>query len=203
MAESAPAVVGQAEPRVDGRALVTGAPVYAGDFSMPGMLHARILRSHHAHARIRSIDATRARQLPGVQAVLTHHDVPGIKHSTAGQPWPELSPYDCRILDEKVRYVGDWVALIAAETPQQAEAALALIDVAYEVLPAVLDPRQAMIPGAPQIHEADHHPAPDGGGIADASRNLVAHWDFELGDVDAAMNDSGADRLQGPMRPWE
>lgn len=189
MPETAHAVVGHGEPRVDGRALVTGAPVYTSDFSMPGMLHARILRSPHAHARIHGIKIEAARALPGVHAVLTHHDVPGIYYSTAGQPWPETSPYDNRILDEKVRYVGDWVAFVAAETLQQTDAALAAIEVDYEVLPAVFDAGQAMAPDAPQIHEADPHPAPGLGAIADPRRNLVAHWGFDLGNVEAAFAD--------------
>ncbi len=180
-------VVAQREPRVDGRALVTGAPVYTVDFSMPGMLHGRILRSPHAHARIRAIDAAKARAMSGVHAVLTHEDVPGIHYATAGQPWPEVSPYDNRILDDRVRYVGDWVAFVAAETLEQADAALQTVEVDYELLPAVLDARQAMEPGAPQIHEQDPHPAPELGAIADPRRNLVAHWEFTIGDVDQAL----------------
>src|SRR5581483_12109889 len=109
-------VVGRRERRVDARPLVTGAPVYASEFEQPQMLHACILHSPHAHAHIRHIDTGKALALPGVRAVLTHENVPHVAHTTAGQPYPELSPYDMYVLDSHVRYVGDWVAFIAAET---------------------------------------------------------------------------------------
>src|SRR5437870_2945528 len=136
-------VVGQKERRVDARPLVTGAPVYAAEFEQPNMLHACILHSTHAHANIRSIDTSKALALPGVYAILTHKDLPRVPHSTAGQPYPEPSPYDAYLLDKRVRYVGDWVAFVAAETPAIAEEALALIEVDYEALPAVFDPLEA------------------------------------------------------------
>ncbi|HEU5370293.1 MAG TPA: hypothetical protein VFU69_17605, partial [Ktedonobacterales bacterium] len=103
-------VVGRAARRVDARPLVAGAPVYAAEFEMPNMLYGRILHSPHAHANILHIDASRALALPGVRAVLTWRDVPRVPHTTAGQPYPELSPYDMYLLDNRVRYVGDWVA---------------------------------------------------------------------------------------------
>src|SRR5947208_6479279 len=133
-------VVGQKERRVDARPLATGAPVYAAEFEQPNMLHARILHSPHAHASIRHIDKSKALVLPGVYAVLTYEDLPRVAHSTAGQPYPELSPYDTYLLDNRVRYGGDWVAFVAAETPAIAEEALGLIAVAYELLPAAVDP---------------------------------------------------------------
>src|SRR5712692_3104985 len=148
-------VVGQKERRVDARPLVTGAPVYAAEFEQHNMLHARILHSPHAHANIRSIDKSKALALPGVRAVLTHEDLPRVAHSTAGQPYPEPSPYDAYLLDSRVRYVGDWVAFVAAETSAIAEEALGLIEVEYEILPAVFDPLQALQDGAPQLHEPD------------------------------------------------
>ncbi|MHB8620339.1 MAG: xanthine dehydrogenase family protein molybdopterin-binding subunit, partial [Chloroflexota bacterium] len=144
------------------------------------MLHARIVRSPHAHARIRGVNAVAALSLPGVWAVLTHADLPPIRHSTAGQPWPETSPYDARVLDEKVRYVGDWVAFVAAETPELAEQAAELVEVDYEVLPAVFDLAEATRPGAPRLHEIDPHPQPEVGGIYDASRNLAAHGEIAV-----------------------
>src|SRR5260370_36286521 len=110
-------VVGQNERRVDARPLVTGAPAYAAEFEQPNMLHARILHSPHAHANIRRIDKSKSLALPGVRAVLTHEDLPRGAHSTAGQPYPESSPYDAYVLDSRVRYVGDWVAFVAAGTP--------------------------------------------------------------------------------------
>src|SRR5690348_4285539 len=168
-------VVGRAERRVDARPLVAGAPVYAADFEMPNMLYGRILHSPHAHANILNIDASKALALPGVRAVLTWRDVPRVPHTTAGQAYPELSPYDMYLLDNRVRYVGDWVAFVAAETAEQAEEALGLIDVTYEVLPAVFDPLEAMRDGAPQLHEPDTtHPnfGTHNGDIYDASHNI-------------------------------
>ncbi len=184
------AVVGRAERRVDARPLVTGAPVYASDFEMPDMLYGRVLHSPHAHANILHIDASRALALPGVHAVLTWRDVPRVRHTTAGQPYPEPSPYDMYLLDHRVRYVGDWVAFVAAETPELAEEALGLIDVSYEVLPAVFDPLEAMQDGAPQLHEPDtHHPnyGTHNGEIYDARHNIAAHELLERGDFEAAM----------------
>ena len=184
-------VVGQKERRVDARPLVTGAPVYAAEFEQPNMLHARILHSPHAHANIRSIDKSKALALPGVYAVLTYEDLPRVAHSTAGQPYPEPSPYDTYLLDNHVRYVGDWVAFVAAETLAIAEEALGLLDVDYEVLPAVFDPLEAMREGAPQLHEPDTTHPNSGkhfGDIYDASHNIAAHEEIAHGDFSAAMS---------------
>lgn len=186
-------VVGQRERRVDARPLVTGAPVYASEFEQPHMLHARILHSPHAHALIRDIDTSKALALPGVYAVLTHKDVPRVAHSTAGQPYPEPSPYDMYLLDDHVRYVGDWVAFVAAETPAIAAQALDLVAVEYEVLPAVFDPLEALQEWAPQIHEPDHTHPNHGkrlGDIYDATRNLAAHEVITHGDFEAAMREA-------------
>src|SRR5262245_29526784 len=101
--------VGHRAKRVDGPGLVTGRSQFTDDFELRGMLHAAILWSPHAHARIVSIDATRARALPGVACVLTHEDVPRVPYTTAGQNHPEPSPYDTFLLDRKVRYIGDRV----------------------------------------------------------------------------------------------
>ena len=187
-------VVGQKERRVDARPLVTGAPVYAAEFEQPNMLHALILHSPLAHANIRHIDTSKALALPGVYAVLTHEHVPRVPHSTAGQPYPEPSPYDAYLLDNRVRYVGDWVAFVAAETPAIAQEALGLIEVEYEPLPAVFDPLEAMRNGAPRLHEPDTtHPNTGknvGGNIYDAAHNIAAHEVIERGDFDAAMREA-------------
>jgi len=186
-------VVGQKERRVDARPLVTGAPVYASEFEQPNMLHARILHSPHAHATIRSIDKSAALALPGVAAVLTHEDLPRVAHTTAGQPYPELSPYDAYLLDSRLRYVGDWVAFVAAETPTIAEEALSLIRVEYDILPAVFDPLEAIRDDAPQLHEPDTtHPNAGQrfGDIYDASHNLAAHEEINYGDFAAAMREA-------------
>src|SRR5258708_20635721 len=186
-------VVGQKQRRVDARRVVPVAPVYAAEFDQPSMLHARILHSLHAHANIVSIDKSKALALPGIYAVLTHEDVPRVAHSTAGQPYPEPSPYDAYLLDKRSRYVGDWVAFVAAETPAIAEEALNLIDVTYEVLPAVFDALEAMGEGAPQLHEPDlTHPSSGKkfGDIYDAQHNLAAHEEITHGNFAAAMQEA-------------
>ena len=107
-------VVGRRVRKVDGVKLVTGKTAFTDDIDLPGMLIGKILGSPHPHARIRRIDTSRAKALPGVHAVLTYQDVPRVPHTTAGQAWPEPSPYDTYLLDSKVRFVGDRVAAVAA-----------------------------------------------------------------------------------------
>jgi putative selenate reductase molybdopterin-binding subunit len=174
--------VGHSLAKVDGDRLVRGRPVYTDDVHPEGMAYGRILASPHAHARILSIDASEALALPGVLCVLTHADVPRVAHTTAGQSYPEPSPYDAFLLDRKVRFVGDRVALVAAETPEAATAALLKIDVQYEVLPAVFDAHAALQPGAPIIHDET-----DCTGVFDPQRNLAARMQFETGDVAAGL----------------
>ncbi len=181
-AASRHAVVGHSFHKTDGVKLVTGRPAFTDDVYLPGMLIGKILPSPHAHARIKHIDASKARALPGVHAVLTYKDVPRVAHTTAGQSWPEPSPYDTYLLDSKVRFVGDRVAAVAAETREIAEAALRLIKVDYEVLPAVLDMKEATKPGAPVIHDE-----PDSTAIHDAGRNVAAYIKKDLGNVDAGF----------------
>jgi putative selenate reductase molybdopterin-binding subunit len=173
------AVVGQNLRKVDGNKLVTGGPAFTDDIHLPGMLYGKILPSPHAHARIRHIDVSKARALPGVHAVLTYKDVPRVPHTTAGQAWPEPSPYDTYLLDSKVRFVGDRVAAVAAESRAIAEQALKLIEVDYQVLPAVLDMEQAMEPGVPVIHDE-----PDSTRIYDRERNIAGYILREIGSVE-------------------
>ena len=130
--------VGQAIPRVDGRERVTGAARYTYDIQLPGMIYGAILRSPHAHARIKRLDIAAAAALPGVRAVLCAENAPGINW------YGKVS----RLFDTTLRFVGDEVAAVAADSLEIALAALALITVEYEVLPAVLDPEAAMQPGA-------------------------------------------------------
>ncbi len=178
-------VVGKPERKVDGVKLATGRPAFTDDIELRGMLYAKLLLSPHAHARIMKIDASKARALPGVHAVLTHQDVARVIYTTAGQSWPEPGPHDQVSLDNKVRFVGDRVAAVAAESLAIAQKAVELIEVDYELLPAVLDPAQAMIPGAPVIHDES-----DAWGIHDAKRNLAAHIEAALGDVDRGFAES-------------
>jgi CO/xanthine dehydrogenase Mo-binding subunit len=135
-------VVGRAQPRVEGAEKVTGRAQYSYDIRLPGQLYARILRSPHPHARIRSIDATQAEALPGVHAVLTSANA------------PEISWYkeESRLFDTTLRFVGDEVAAVAAESEEIAEDALRLIQVEYEPLPFVLDMEEALKVEAPKIH---------------------------------------------------
>ncbi|PYQ00798.1 MAG: hypothetical protein DMF83_27260, partial [Acidobacteria bacterium] len=170
--------VGKPERRVDSVKLATGRGTFVDDIALPGLLFARILHSPHAHARITRIDASQARAIPGVACVLTHHDVPRVAYTTAGQGWPEPSPYDAFMLDEKVRFVGDRVAVVAADDPELAQRACDAIKVDYQVLPAVLDPERAMVRGAPVIHDE-----PDATGIKDPARNLAAEIAAQVGDV--------------------
>ena len=173
--------VGKPEIKVDAVKLVQGKPAFAGDFESRGMLIAKVLHSPYAHARIKRIDATKARELPGVAAVLTWQDIPRVVYSTAGQSDPIPGPLDSFSLDNKVRFVGDRVAFVAAESEAIANKALELIDVEYEQLPAVLDPAQAMLPNAPRIHdEPEYVQFAD----SDPSRNLAAQIHIDIGDVE-------------------
>ncbi len=170
-------VVGQPQVKVDAVKLIKGRPVFTDDIKMEGMLYGALLTSPHAHARIVEIDTSRAIALEGVHAVLTHKDVPRVKYATGGQSYPNPPPLDQVSLDNKVRHVGDRVAIVAAETPAIAQRALRLIKVEYEILPHVLDPEEAMKDGAPIVHDE-----PDTEGIYDAERNIVHHIQAEGGD---------------------
>jgi len=175
-------ILGKPEVKIDARKLAQGRPVFTDDLHLDGMLYGALLTSPHAHARIRNIDASRARALPGVHAVLTYKDIPRVKYASGGQSYPQPLPYDQVSLDDKVRHVGDRVAIVAAETPEIAQRALELIEVDYEVLPAVVDPERAMQDGAPVIHDE-----PDTEGIYDAQHNVVHHIAAEVGDVEQAF----------------
>jgi putative selenate reductase molybdopterin-binding subunit len=179
-------VVGKPEIKVDGIKLVKGNPAFVDDIELRGMLIAKVLRSPHAHARILDIDDSRARALPGVVDVIHYKNIPRVLHATGGQSWPNPYPWDQVTFDNKVRHVGDRVAAVAAETEEIAEEALKLIDVTYEVLPFIIDERDAMKPGAPVIHDELDSP-----GIHDASRNLVHHIKGSTpGDIEAAFTAS-------------
>jgi xanthine dehydrogenase molybdenum-binding subunit len=150
-------IVGQSPRRVDGLDKVTGAARYAADFARPGMLYGKIKRSPHAHARVVKVDPSRAYALPGVKLVLTVDNVPRVLHAGAPPPRNLNLAQDQYILDHVVRFVGDGVAAVAAVSEEIAEEALDLIDVEYELLPAVFDPEPAMLPGAPSLHGTDQN----------------------------------------------
>ena len=183
-------VVGKPLPKVDAPKLAQGKAAFVADFDRPGMLYGKILHSPHAHARIKDIDASKAEALPGVHAVLTYKNVPRVVYSTAGQSYPIPGPLDYVSFDNKVRYVGDRVAAVAAESPEIAEEALELIEVDYEVLEPVLTIDEAMTENAPVIHDQDDYVD---FGESDASKNKVAEVRLELGDVEATMEE--ADRI--------
>ncbi|MEN6410152.1 MAG: molybdopterin cofactor-binding domain-containing protein [Anaerolineaceae bacterium] len=173
--------VGKPEIKVDAVKLVQGKPAFAADIEMRGMLVAKVLHSPVAHARIKSIDASKARALPGVAAVLTYKDIPRVVWSTAGQSDPIPGPLDMFSLDNKVRFVGDRVAFVAAETAEIAYKALSLIEVEYEELPAILDSAEAMKPGAAILHE---EPEYKNFADSDPSKNLAAHIHIDIGDIE-------------------
>ena len=178
-------VVGKSERKVDGIALVTGKPKFVADLDLPATLHVKILGSPHAHARIIEIDTSKAEALPGVACVLTHKNTPPARYTTAGQGYPEPSPYDTRMFDTKVRFVGDRVAAVAAETDASALKALKLVKVRYEELPPVLSIDEALVNGAPIIHDES-----DATGIYDASRNTAADIDITAGDFTQGFAES-------------
>jgi len=173
--------LGKPEIKVDALKLAQGKPAFTADFEMRGMLYAKVLRSPLAHARIKRVDASRSRALPGVAAVLTWQDLPRVAYSTAGQSHPIPGPLDTFSLDNKVRFVGDRVAFVAAESEEIAEKALQLIEVEYEPLPAILDPAQAMQPNAVRIHDEAEYV---NFGDSDPARNLAAHIHIDIGDVE-------------------
>ncbi len=173
------AVVGQSEIRVDGRALVGGQPVFVDDAATDAKtLHLALLWSPHAHARIRSIDTTAAADVPGVELILDHRNTPDKRYTTAGQGYPEPSPYDARMFDTKVRFVGDRVACVAADTVAVAQQAAELIEVEYEILDAVLTIDAAIAEGAPVIHDET-----DALDVWNQDRNVAAHMVGAAGDV--------------------
>jgi len=169
-------VVGQAHRKVDGLAKATGQALYADDISLPGMLHAKTLRSPHPHARIRSIDTSKAEALSGVRAVITGQDLP-IRYGVI--PW---TPDENALAVERVRFIGDEVAAVAAIDEETANEALELIEVDYELLPAYMDPRESLaaaeeLPG-PSIHDTKK------------KNNISKHVELEFGDIEEALEGS-------------
>ncbi|MGD2161814.1 MAG: molybdopterin-dependent oxidoreductase [Anaerolineales bacterium] len=179
--------VGHPEPKVDAVKLAQGKPAFTADIEMRGMLVAKVLHSPVAHARIKHIDASKARALEGVAAVLTWKDVPRVAYSTAGQSHPIPGPLDTFSLDNKVRFVGDRVAFVAAENEAIAEKALELIEVEYEELPHILDPEEALKEGAVQIHDEPDYVNFD---ESDPERNLAAQIRIDIGDVEKGFKEA-------------
>ncbi len=179
--------VGKEDPKVDAFKLVQGKSAFTDDFEIRGMLFAKVLQSTIAHGWIKNIDTSAAKNLPGVKAVLTYKDVPRVAYSTAGQSDPIPGPLDMFSLDNKVRFVGDRVAFVAAETEEIAEKALSLIKVEYEELPALFDSTDAMKPGAPILHdEAEYVNFAD----SDPKKNLAAKIRIDIGDVEKGFQEA-------------
>ncbi|MBN1220125.1 MAG: molybdopterin-dependent oxidoreductase, partial [Anaerolineae bacterium] len=180
MAPEAPElkVVGKSEPKVDAVKLAKGNPAFVDDFEMRGILYAKLLTSPHAHARILNIDDGEARALPGVHAIIHYQNIPRVRYASGGQSYPNPPPLDQVSFDNKVRYVGDRVAAVAAESVEIAQEAIKRLKVDYEVLPAVFDETKALKDDAPVIHdEADMD------GAYDAAHNISHFIEAESGSV--------------------
>ncbi len=165
-------LVGQSVVRIDSLAKATGRALYTADLTLPRMLHAKVLRSPHAHARILNIDTSKAEKLRGVEAVVTGKDAAGVKWGVF-----RYTRDHALLAADKVRYIGEDVAAVAAVDEETAMEALGLIEVEYEVLPAVFDSLEAMKEGAPQIHEHSEN-------------NINIHVPIEVGDVDRAFGEA-------------
>ncbi|MCX4744322.1 molybdopterin-dependent oxidoreductase [Kitasatospora sp. NBC_01287] len=168
-----------------GPLVVTGTARYTFDVEVAGLLHMKLLRSPHPHARILSIDASAALRVPGVHAVLTHRDAPDKLYSSARHEHPTEDPDDTRVLDDVVRFVGQRVAAVVAESEGAAEEGCRRIVVEYEQLPFVIDPELAMLPGAPVIH-----PKGPESRIFRAEDNVCGEVHGELGSVEQGFTEA-------------
>ena len=166
-----PSIIGTSHPQVNAREKVLGLAQYVGDLKMPGMLHGKVMRSPYSHARIASMDTSRAKALKGVKAVVTGADTPG-------KLWGPLRKEHRILAAGKTRFAGEEVAAVAAVDEATALDALELIRVEYEELPAVFDPEKALEPGAPEVHEG--------------TKNLCREIRIDRGDVDAGFRRSAA-----------
>lgn len=165
-------VVGKRLPLKDAFEKVTGQALFTVDIVLPGMLHAKILRSPYAHARVLRVDTSRGERVPGVKAVLSKNNAPRVK-----VPATLAGPKERVVFDEKVRYVGDEVAAVAAVSREAAEEALKLIRVDYEELPAIFDSEQAIEPGAPLVHE-------------NKEKNIAGSAEVSIGDIEAGFREA-------------
>ena len=178
-----PGPVGTSMPAPAGQRIVTGREQYTLDVEIPGLTHMALVRSPHAHARVVSVDAAAALAVPGVLAVFSYPDAPDVRYSTGRHEHIETDPLDTVLFDRVVRFAGQRVAAVVADTAATAHRAAGLVAVDYEPLPAVLDPEQAIAPGAPLVH-GDKDPS---AGIADPGRNIAVQVHGGVGDVAAGL----------------
>ena len=174
---------GASLPAPASRDVVTGHEPYTLDLTVPGLAHMVLVRSPHAHAEVVSVDATAALAVPGVLAVLSHRDAPAVAYSSARHEQITDDPFDTLLFDREVRFAGQRVAAVVAETAAAAQLGAARVAVEYRVRPAVFDPDEAMAPGAPLLHGDKTAAA----GIADPRRNLAAEAHGHVGDVAAGL----------------
>jgi putative selenate reductase molybdopterin-binding subunit len=174
---------GRSLPAPAGPLVVRGAERYTFDTEIEGLLHVKMLRSPHPHAKIISIDRSAALAVPGVHAVLTHEDAPSKLFSTARHEKEWMDPADTRVLDDVVRFIGQKVAAVVATSEGAAEEGCRRLNVTYEILPHVVDPAKAIAEGAPVIHAGKTTE----NRIANAKRNIAAETHGEFGDVAAAL----------------
>jgi putative selenate reductase molybdopterin-binding subunit len=178
-------VVNNPLPSVDGKGIMMGRKAYTDDFAEPDALILKVKRSPYPHARIKSIDTAKAEALEGVRCVLTYKNVPRRAFTRAGQGYPEPSPHDKFVLDDRVRYIGDEVAVVAADDLETAKAALELIEVDYEVLPAILDLGEAKDnPTVIHPEEDIKEMFPIG---FEPKRNIAASYRMDVGDIEAEL----------------
>jgi len=173
--------IGKAELKIDSLSLATGNHKFTDDFAVKDSLHLALLYSPHAHAEILDIDDSEARKSSGVMGVFHYKNVKPILHTTAGQGFPEPSPYDTVLFDKKVRFVGDKVAMVAAKSLKEAREALKKIRVEYKILDPLFDPEKAMEADAPKLHGPDHHAAIPV--TYDPDKNLAAEVEIGFGDL--------------------
>jgi putative selenate reductase molybdopterin-binding subunit len=179
--------VGHNVPAPAGPDVVTGRARFTLDVAPEGLLHIKLARSPHPHARIRSIDKTAALAVPGVQAVLTYEDAPTVAFSTARHEVRTVDADDTMVLDNVVRFIGQRVAAVVADSEAAAEEGCRKLQVDYELLPAVFDPEQAMAPGAPVVHDKGSEAR-----ILDPQRNIVWKVDGGIGDVAVGFAEADA-----------